>query len=249
MLKHQDPYLNPSLSVGNLDLYVMRTAILRALTSQLGNFSGRFLDVGAGNQPYRSLFDSDACSINEYTPLDLHGNWRYQEAACTWDGVTMPFDSNAFESAMATEVLEHCPEPDVTLSEVARVLKPGGFFFFTVPFLWPLHDCPHDEYRYTPWSLERHLQNAGFTEICLWPTGGWHASLAQTLGLWVRRSGMSARKKQGLSLALKPIIGYLLRRDQPIPEFDNRSQYLMPGIAGTAIRGTTTTALKSTDQS
>ncbi len=56
----------------------------------------------------------------------------------------MPFEDNVFDCAMATEVLEHCAYPEVTLFEVSRVLKKDGLFFFTVPFVWPLHDCPFD---------------------------------------------------------------------------------------------------------
>ncbi|WP_417377426.1 class I SAM-dependent methyltransferase [Gimesia maris] len=226
-------FSDPPFTIANLDRYVVRTAILDSLTRHLGQFSGRFLDVGAGNQPYRELLQSKQTQVSEYVPLDLHDNWNYKDADNTWDGVTMPFPDNSFDSAMATEVLEHCPNPEVTLSEVSRVLKPGGFFFFTVPFVWPLHDCPHDEYRYTPWSLERHFANSGFTDVRLFPTGGWDASLAQVLGLWVRRRPMSARKKKWMSILLKPVIRSLLRRDEVIDSFSHR-QYLMPGIAGTA---------------
>lgn len=145
----------------------------------------------------------------------------------------MPFKDNVFDCAMATEVLEHCPYPEVTLCEVSRVLKKDGLFFFTVPFVWPLHDCPYDEYRYTPWSLERHLNASGFDRVELFPTGGWNATLAQVMGLWVRRSPMGRRRRIFLSHVLKPIIKRLLKNDHPKPSF-NESQYLMPGIAGTA---------------
>jgi len=31
--------------------------------------------------------------------------------------------------------------------KLVRVLKPGGLLFLTLPFLWPLHSVPNDEYR------------------------------------------------------------------------------------------------------
>ena len=86
--------------------------------------------------------------------------------------------------------------------------------FFTVPFLWNLHEAPHDEYRYTPFSLERHLNNSGFSDIRIKATGGWHASMAQMLGLWVKRSPLSIIKKRYLSFLVKPIIKYLLKIEQ-----------------------------------
>lgn len=226
------PFLNPKLDAGFLDLYVVRLAVLRALTCQLDKFSGRLLDVGAGNQPYRKMLETRS-RIKKYVPLDLADNGPYKMNENVWDGITMPFKDEEFDCAIATEVLEHCPDASVTLGEVHRVLKPDGLLFLTVPFLWPLHDCPNDEYRYTPWSMERHLGNAGFQDIRLWPTGGWDASLAQALGLWVRRRPMGARKRKWLSHLLLPVVKRLVRADRPVDQFSHHP-YLMPGIAGTA---------------
>jgi SAM-dependent methyltransferase len=131
-----------------------------------------------------------------------------------WDGRTILVSSDFYETAMATEVLEHCPEPEDVLKEIHRVLKPGGIFFFTVPFLWNLHEVPNDEYRYTPFSLERHFKNSGFSDIQIYPMGGWHASMAQMLGLWVRRSPMRPISRKILSFFFRPCMTFLIRKDK-----------------------------------
>jgi len=212
----------------------MRRALLAALLKAQGILRGDLLDVGAGNQPYRDLLVRNA-SINNYTALDLADNGPYAKGDVSWDGVRMPFKDSSFDSAMATEVLEHCPEPIVTLREIHRVLKPGGLFFFTVPFVWPLHDAPNDEFRYTPWSLDRLLRQAGFSHVHLWPTGGWNAALAQSIGLWVRRAPMNERLRSVLSLVALLLVWFLAKTDRPLKQF-NHGFYLMPGIAGTAQR-------------
>lgn len=227
-----DPFLSPGLSIKNMDRYVMRAAILNALKASLPNFSGNLLDIGAGNHPYRELLTSPNSNISHYTPLDLkNSDLSYEECEYTWDGKTMPFQDNLFDCAMATEVLEHCPDPEVLLREAFRILKPDGIFFFTVPFLWPLHDAPHDEYRYTPWALERHLKNCDFDMLEIYPTGGWDASLAQAIGLWVRRRPMGRLKRAVLSSVLFPFFCLLNSADKPLKKF-HYGQYLMPGIAG-----------------
>jgi len=88
-------FLDPPLLPDNLDLYVVRSGILRMLKQELPDFSGRFLDVGAGNQPYKGLLTSPPSQIEEYVPLDLKDNLHYQDAEHTWDGVTMPFGNVA----------------------------------------------------------------------------------------------------------------------------------------------------------
>lgn len=212
-----DNFLNIKLNSNTLDVFQIRHSILNYLTRNLEQFSGKLLDVGCGKMPYKEYIMKNS-SVTEYVGLDIESALIYDKKISpdfTWDGKKMPFDKNAFDCAFATEVLEHCPEPEVVLREVYRVLKPGGFFFFTVPFLWNLHEVPNDQYRYTPFSLERHLLNTGFSDIEISATGGWHASMAQMLGLWVRRSPMKQQKRKYLSLFLKPVIKYLMKLDKP----------------------------------
>lgn len=229
-----DVFLEPQLISSQLDTFIIRKAILRAFRSCLPMMGPRMLDVGCGSMPYRHLIATQS-SVTEYVGLDIYTARDYagrRQPDCLWDGVTMPFGENDFDSAMATEVLEHCPEPDRTLREINRVLKPNGLFFFTVPFLWNLHEVPNDEFRYTPFALRRLLSSAGFHEIQIQATGGWHASMAQMLGLWVRRSPMSARKRRYLSNLLKPIIAYLARKDVPPSVFSEGT--MISGLTGTA---------------
>jgi len=210
-------FINVQINKTNLDTYPVRTSILKSLTYALKGFKGELLDVGCGKMPYRG-FIMENSQVENYTGLDIETALVYDAGMkpdVTWDGVTMPMDSARFDCALATEVLEHCPEPETVLKEIYRVLKPDGILFFTVPFLWNLHEVPHDEYRYTPFALQRHLKNSGFVIVELKPTGGWHASMAQMLGLWVRRSPMPKKKRNLLSSLLLPVIKYLLKLDKP----------------------------------
>jgi len=210
-------FIDIPFSNENIDRYTIRKAILSALNSSLPNFKGNLLDIGCGKMPYKEYILSNS-KVENYIGLDIEKALIYNEDIkpdFTWNGIRMPFEKESFNCAFGTEVLEHCPEPEIVLKEVYRVLKPEGIFFFTVPFLWNLHEVPNDEYRYTPFSLERHLKNSGFSNIEIKATGGWHASMAQMLGLWVRRSAMSVRKRKFLSNILKPVIKYLIEKDNP----------------------------------
>ena len=185
--------------------------------------------------PYKDYI-LEQSKVLDYVGLDIEQALVYDvevKPDFIWDGSVMPFKNNSFDCAIGTEVLEHCPEPETVLKEVNRVLKPNGVFFFTVPFLWNLHEVPYDEYRYTPFSLKRHLKNSGFKEIRIKATGGWHGAMAQMLGLWVKRSPMPKAKRKWLLYAVKPVMNYLIKLDKPESVTFKEGQ-MITGLYGTA---------------
>lgn len=136
------------------------------------------LDVGAGEAPYRELFDH--C---EYLTSDWEqsGHERAADSRIVTpaDGLTLADAS--VDAVLMTQVLEHLPEPGAALQEAARVLRPGGGIFLTVPFVWELHELPFDFWRYTPSSLEHLLIAAGFGKIEIKPRTDCFTTLAQLL--------------------------------------------------------------------
>lgn len=202
--------------VETLDIYVHRKRIARALTSLKAELAGTVLDVGCGLQPYRRLLTGPLSRVTRYVGVDLPQQYLRFADVC-WDGHRLPFGDATIDCALATEVLEHCPNPSELMAEVHRVLLPAGWLALTVPFLWPLHCVPNDEFRFTPFALERLLNEVGFEVVELKALGGWDASLAQLLGLWVRRRlrpGARVRLARALlSVAALPIVWSLERRD------------------------------------
>lgn len=230
-------FINIKFTSQNIDVYYIRTAIFKALKEVLPKFKTDLLDIGCGKMPYKNYI-LDNSSVENYVGLDIENALEYDTTIkpdFTWDGFTMPFANESFNCAFGTEVLEHCPKPEIVLNEVFRVLKPGGVFFFTVPFLWNLHEVPFDEYRYTPYALERHLRNSGFKNINIKATGGWHAAMAQMLGLWVMRSPLGAKKRKWLTYIIKPIIKYLIEKDKK-SNLAFREGLMITGLSGTATK-------------
>lgn len=231
-----DKFIKIEYSIENLDIFLLRTNILKALHQTLPKLKGSLLDIGCGKMPYRK-FIMENSQIEKYTGIDISGALVYDDTIRPdyyWDGMELPFTNNQFDAILMTEVLEHIKNPILTLSEGLRVLKNGGILFFTVPFLWPLHEIPNDEYRYTPFSLNRILEESGFTEINISAMGGWNTSLAHLLGLWAKRSDISSRKKKYFSYLLKPIIKVLINADNNTITF-NEGQMTI-GFYGTALK-------------
>src|SRR5690606_16049397 len=48
----------------------------------------------------------------------------------------MTFSNGVFDVVTAIEVMEHVSDVDATVSEVHRVLRPGGHFYLTTPNRW-----------------------------------------------------------------------------------------------------------------
>ena len=94
------------------------------------------LDVGCGDghfasvafdQPLEVGLDPSALSLRQAARL---GGYRQLVQA---EGGRMPFPDGHFASGLSNSVLEHIPGVQAVLAEVARLLKPGALFLFTVP--------------------------------------------------------------------------------------------------------------------
>ena len=227
-------YLDLSLNKETLQIYTVRKALFESIKQSTSVFSGKLLDIGCGQMPYRNYILENNNKVEEYIGLDIDNSTIHDTSVADilWDGTKIPLQDSSIDSAMATEVLEHCFEPEKTLKEINRVLVNGGVFYFSVPFIWPLHETPYDAYRYTPFSLKRHLENAGFTDIEIKSLGGWHSSFAQMLSLWATESKLSkVKRKIAQFLAIK-FIPKLLQLDEKDNSF--KQHCMISGLYGTA---------------
>ena len=230
-----DRFLNISFTPQNADLYYIRTSIKKAIDDNLVNFKGIFLDLGCGEMPYRNYIIANS-KVEKYIGIDIE-NPVYQKSIRPdkfWDGKIIPLEDNSIDTVMATELFEHVPDIQSVLVEINRVLKPGGKLFFTVPYLWPLHDVPYDEYRYTPFSLERHLKQAAFIDISINALGGWNASLAQMIGLWIKRSGVDKKIRDKFAQQLFPFYEFLIETDEIPEEFGSNT--MATSFSGIAVK-------------
>lgn len=104
------------------------------------------LDLGCGHSPLAPIFPNRVgLDITVASGLNVVG-----------DGHALPFKNATFEQIVCSEVLEHLADPHTAVSEMARVLKPGSRLLITTPFVYPLHEAPHDYQRFTQYGL-RHL--------------------------------------------------------------------------------------------
>lgn len=84
----------------------------------------------------------------------------------------LPFASESFDTVLLTDVLEHIFRPAELISEAARILRPDGKAIIAVPFLYWVHEQPHDFYRFTEFALRRMCDESGLAIVRLVPYGG-----------------------------------------------------------------------------
>lgn len=92
----------------------------------------------------------------------------------TADMRNLPFEDGAFDAVISAHVLEHLPNPFTGLSEMARVLRPGGVAIGAVTRGGPPDALLRLRWRYQ--SLDRRLlarwmEEAGLADVRAYPLG------------------------------------------------------------------------------
>jgi len=165
---------------------------------------GAVLNVGAGGDIGERLdahararpFDVVSIDIDAGRAPDIVGD------ICEFD-----FGERRFDAVVMAEVLEHVRRPESAIDNVHRSLKPGGCLILTTPFVFPLHDRPHDYYRFTRHGLEWLLRD--FSEASVAGRNSWAEALNV---LFVR---LIKERNRGLRLAA-PVIVALALLFQPV---------------------------------
>ncbi|HUP27381.1 MAG TPA: class I SAM-dependent methyltransferase [Chloroflexia bacterium] len=91
---------------------------------------------------------------------------RGHELLCKADAASLPFPDQEFDIITALDVIEHLDDDLLALSELKRVLKPGGFLIVSVPAyeaLWTYwDDILGHRRRYTTNRMRGVVRRAGF---------------------------------------------------------------------------------------
>lgn len=140
--------------------YLARKGLRNGIAALAPSIKGKVIDVGCGRKPYRALFECETyIGLDIENPGHSHEN---EDIDVFYDGKIFPFEAASFDNALCNQVLEHVFNPDEFLSEIHRVLKPGGKLLLTVPFAWDEHEQPYDYARYSSFGLSHLMEKNGF---------------------------------------------------------------------------------------
>lgn len=129
-----------------------RDLVLRGITIDLGGRSGasyleRITIPKGSNYKSISILESDNPSIL----ADLEKG--------------IPLKNSSVDNILAFNLFEHVYNSHKLLSEAYRILKKGGRFYASTPFIKEIHADPQDYWRYTPEAWRRMLEENLFRNI------------------------------------------------------------------------------------
>ena len=204
-------------------MYFIRKGLFNKISLYSPQLSGRLLDFGCGAKPYKDLFTG----VSEYIGLDYasEGHSHADENIDVfYDGKTIPFPDNSFDSIFSSEVFEHVFSLQEILPEISRIIKPGGKLLVTCPFAWEEHEIPVDYARYTRFALQDMLEKNGFIVRITDKNGHFVMALHQLFIVYLNYSWID--KVWGLSRVplfkkivrqvLVPLLNYAFLLSEPI---------------------------------
>jgi hypothetical protein len=92
------------------------------------------LDTDAHSRISHRLKDHPGFHRSLYVPDRANGDSLGEERLLNVDLERMPFSDDSFDIIITSEVMEHVRYVDRAHTEIARCLRPGGTYLFTVPY-------------------------------------------------------------------------------------------------------------------
>ncbi len=137
-----------------------------ALIAEVPKNTKLILDIGCGGAWVAAHFtqkniDVISLDVSERNPIRaLVNNPNPHHAAVVSDSLHLPFQDASIDVIIASEVLEHLPEPALFVQEWLRVLKPGGTLLMITPYNEKrvFHTCIHC-HELTPANAHLHTIN------------------------------------------------------------------------------------------
>lgn len=153
--------------------------------SQIKN-GAKVLDAGAGQCRYKPLLAHTKYFAQDFAQYEgsdsglLKETWEYGKLDYICDITSIPVEDNSFDVVLCTEVLEHIPDPIGALTELSRVLAPGGTIIITAPLTSGIHQEPYHFYGgFSSYFYQHHLNKLGIEIREITPIGGLLKNAAQ----------------------------------------------------------------------
>lgn len=121
---------------------------------------GTLVDLGCGTAPLFVLYRD---FVDRCLWVDWEASMHVNEELDLVQDLNRPIAlrSESCDTVVLSDVLEHIYAAPLLVSEIGRILRPTGVLVMNVPFLYGLHETPHDYARYTSFMLNKLMEDSG----------------------------------------------------------------------------------------
>ncbi len=145
---------------------------------------GLILDVGSRKSPYTRRLKGHVTYLDKPTESSGYLGFASDMVAkmsklpnrevVLGDALALPFADRTYDVVLCIEVIEHIDNDEKALFEIARVMKPNSWGFFTTPNADVMSNLnPYHVRHYSPKDflekLEKHFSEVRLQTICPWP--------------------------------------------------------------------------------
>lgn len=135
------------------------------------------------------------------------------------EATNLPFGDETFDAVICSETVEHIPDDVAVIEELARILRPHGWLFFTVPNLWNasriIEMVKHLNFRVE--LMQGHLREYSLKEVSRLLKGKFNIQRVYSVGFgwsgspfggrieWLVERGVLSRFTKSIAVAARKV--------------------------------------------
>lgn len=132
--------------------YRVRSRLLRTILERYVGAPDRVLDVGSADGPSVGWLAGRDLKV----ALDIDPRGLQPGSGICGSAMQLPFADGSFDVVGAFDVIEHCEPESAVVSELARVLAPGGRLLLSVPaYQWAWSDFDEENGHHRRYTRAR----------------------------------------------------------------------------------------------
>lgn len=170
-----------NITFAKYSMYWWSNRFYAMLARRYGRRGSRFLEVGSGmghlTGQLEDTFETFGCDINHWAvkkSKEVADKSHLQTASAQ----ELPFKNNSFNVVIIKHIVEHLPDPQKAINEIARVTEPGGTLILATPNLDSL---------LKPWKGDKWIGYQDPTHISLKRPAEW-ISYIESAGFTIKRT-------------------------------------------------------------
>lgn len=131
------------------EFYIISRQINNYISKIFNNENDLILDLGCGNKPsYHHYMKGKILCFDKIKTKMTH---------VIGDANLLPFKLNKFDKAISINSFYYFRNPFDVINNIHKILKKEGKLVLVMPFIYPIHDVPHDNYRFTEFGIKEIL--------------------------------------------------------------------------------------------